>query len=177
MLVYTPIQRRWLSERSKCISTANQVLITSYGPRSTQASSLLKFVGYKNNSAFRGKFKSSSIEVFYPSCGGLEGATNLSRSIPSAIRVAAAMKVSMKERKSCFLVLATLRDTSLSSLASLQWTRTKGRATSAPHLAEDFFHSCTRLGTSQCRCATLRPSVLQGNRPLQQRKTRGGARS
>ena len=29
------------------------------------------------------------------------------------------MKVSMKERKSCFLVLATLRDTSLSSLASL----------------------------------------------------------
>ena len=57
---------------------------------------------------------------FYPSYGGLEGATNLSRSIPSAIRVAAAMKVSMKDLKSCFLVLATLRATSLSSRASLQ---------------------------------------------------------
>ena len=151
MLVYTPTQRRWLSERCKRISTTNQVRITSYGPRSAQASSLLKFGGYKNHSAFRGKFKSSSIIVFYPSCGGLEGATNSSRSIPSAIRVAAAMKVSMKERKSCFLVLATLRDTSLSSLASLQWTRTKDRAASAPHRAEDFFHSCTQLGISFSR--------------------------
>ena len=27
----------------------------------------VKFIGYKNHSAFRGKFKTSSIEVFYPS--------------------------------------------------------------------------------------------------------------
>jgi len=97
----------------------HQVQITSYGSRSAQASSLLKFIGYKNHSAFQGKFKASSIEVFYPSGGGLEGATNSSRSIPSAIRVAAAMKVSMKDRKSCFLVLATLRAAILSSRAYL----------------------------------------------------------
>ena len=75
----------------------HQVQIASYGSRSAQASSLLKFIGYKNHSAFRGKFKASSIEVFYSSGGGLEGATNCSWSISSAIRVAAAMKVSMKD--------------------------------------------------------------------------------
>ena len=74
-------------------SSSDNVLWTQ---RSAQASNLLKFGGYKNHSAFRGKFKSSRIIVFYPSCGGLEGATNSSRSIPSPIRVAAAMKVSMK---------------------------------------------------------------------------------
>ena len=80
----------------------------------------VKVYRLQNHSAFRGKFKASSIEVFYSSGGGLEGATNWSRSIPSAIRVAAAMKVSMKDWKSCFLVLATLRDASFSSRASLQ---------------------------------------------------------
>ena len=139
-----------MSFKDKCkhIQPQSQVQIASCRSRSTQASSLLKFIGYKNHSASRGKFKASSIEVFYSSGGGLEGVTNSSRSIPSAIRVAAAMNVSMKDRKSCFLVLATLRDASFSSRASLQWTRTKDRATSAPHLAEDFFHSCTRPGTS-----------------------------
>ena len=57
----------------------------------------------------------------------------------------------MKDWKSCFLVLATLVATSLSSRASLQWTRTRDSATSAPHRAEDFFHSCTRPGISFSR--------------------------
>src|SRR3954463_11951140 len=46
---------------------------------------------------------------------------------------------------------------SLSSHTSLQWTRTRDRATSAPHLAEDFFHSVTRPGTSFSR-------VIRGSR-------------
>ena len=120
-LAYIPSEEQCLfKDKCKHIQRQTQVQIASYGSRSAQASSLLKFIGYKNHSAFRGKFKTSSIEVFYSSGGGLEGATNSTRSIPSAIRVAAAMKVSMKDRKSCFLVLATLRDASLSSRASLQ---------------------------------------------------------
>ena len=107
-------------DKCKHIQPQTQVQIATYGSRSAQASSLLKFIDYKNHSTFRGKFKASSIEVFYSSGGGLEGATNSPRLIPSAIRVAATMKVSMKDRKSCFLVLATLRDANLSSRASLQ---------------------------------------------------------
>ena len=80
----------------------------------------VKVYRLQNHSAFRGKFKAKHRSFSYSSGGGLEGATNWSRSIPSAIRVAAAMKVSMKDWKSCFLVLATLRDANLSSRASLQ---------------------------------------------------------
>ena len=80
--------------------------------------------------------------------GGLAGSTKLSRSMLSAIRVAVSMKVSMKGWNWSFLVLATLRATILSSLTSLQWNRTKDRATSAPQRADDFFHSCTRPGIS-----------------------------
>jgi len=84
-------------DKCKHIQRQTQVQIASYGSRSAQASSLLKFIGYKNHSTFRGKFKVSSIEVLYSLGGGLEGTTNWSRSIPFAIQVAATMKVSMKD--------------------------------------------------------------------------------
>ena len=106
------------------------------GTESAQALSLLRFIGYKITRHTEANLKGRAQEVFYPSCGGLEGATNSSRSIPSAIRVAAARKVSIKDLKSCFLVLATRRAASFSSRASLQWTRARHRATSAPHRAE-----------------------------------------
>lgn len=80
----------------------------------------VKVYRLQNHSAFRGKFKVKHNSFSYSSGGGLEGASNWSRSIPSAIQVAAPMKVSMKDWKSYFLLLSTLRDASLSSRASLQ---------------------------------------------------------
>ena len=87
--------------------------------KSTRASGLKEFNGYKNHSEFQGKFKASSSIKFVHSAGGLAGSTNSSKSIPSVIRVAAAMKVSMKDWKSCLFVLATLIAASFSSRASL----------------------------------------------------------
>src|SRR3954470_11911095 len=127
-------------------SSSDKTQRSQTSDQSTRALGSTEFKGYKIHSAFRGKFKVKH-ESFYSSGGGLEGATNSSRSIPSAIRVAAAMKVSMKSWKLSFLVLATCMAASFSSRTSLQWTRTRDRATSAPHLAEDFFHSATRVGT------------------------------
>ena len=71
---------------------------------------------------------------------GLAGSQKLSRSMLSAMQVAASRKVSMKDWKVCLFVLATLSSASLSSLTSLQCTRTKDNATSAPQRADDFFH-------------------------------------
>lgn len=41
------------------------------------------------------------------------------------------------------LRIATWSAFNLSSLASLQWTQTSERVTSAPHHAADLFHACT----------------------------------
>ena len=66
--------------------------------KSTRESGLKEFNGYRNHSAFRGKFKASlNLKFVHSAGGGLAGSTNSSKSIPSVIRVAAAMKVSMKD--------------------------------------------------------------------------------
>ena len=81
----------------------------------------------------------------------------MSRSIPSAMRVALSRKVSMKSSNQSFLVLATCNAFSFSSRASLQCTRTSDSATSAPQRAADFFHACTRFETSSSR--VINPSI------------------
>ena len=56
-----------------------------------------------------------------------------------------------KSSEVMFLGVGNLDCCQVSCRTSLQWTRTKDRATSAPHRAADFFHSCTRSGISFSR--------------------------
>src|SRR3954466_7810067 len=105
---------------------------------------------------------------------GLAGSQKLSRSMFSAIRVVSSRKVSMKDWKVCLFVLATLSSASLSSLTSLQCTRTRDRATSSPQRA-DHLHALGDLiqsshqGLEILRQFGLRPkfSINQSHRSFQ----------